>query len=386
MRRWVLAGAALIILLAIAIPGYGYYKEVIRLGDSTALTVDGQTFTLEQYARYAGTRRDMVSRQIAQVQPLAIPSAPSPPVATSVPTTTVPNATPGLPTTPAPIATPGPTQVAAQQTLQQLQSEQDGLTSSGLSDLVEAKLVADEGQTRGITVTQAELDDALRWMMSPPSPSSFSEQGLKAAPVSGTFTPTVSLDDAKASLATIIAPGKLLTADQVNDLILRPAVIKTKLVAALAGNDATTAEQVHARQILVATEDQAIAARKELDAGADFAAVAAKYSTDTGSKDKGGDLGWFGKGVMIPEFETVAFSLKPGEISQPVKSQFGYHIIQVLEKDPNHPLDAAALLQAKEKGYQTWLSKGQSDSSRVTYGQTSAKTTDWVKNYVDSAG
>jgi peptidyl-prolyl cis-trans isomerase SurA len=72
----------------------------------------------------------------------------------------------------------------------------------------------------------------------------------------------------------------------------------------------------------------------ELRRGADFATAAKRFSQDPGSKDQGGSLNWFRRGVMVPEFERVAFMLKPGVVSDPVESPFGYHIIQVERVQP----------------------------------------------------
>src|ERR1019366_952916 len=90
-------------------------------------------------------------------------------------------------------------------------------------------------------------------------------------------------------------------------------------------------QEVHARHILVENEDEAKAIEAELKKGADFAELAKKKSKDPGASD-GGDLGFFTKDQMVPEFSAVAFALEPGKISDPVKSQFGWHIIKVEEK------------------------------------------------------
>ena len=98
-----------------------------------------------------------------------------------------------------------------------------------------------------------------------------------------------------------------------------------------ASKQITGEQEVRARHILVETEDEAKAIAAELKKGADFAELAKKKSKDPGASD-GGDLGFFTKDQMVPEFSAVAFTLEPGKISDPVKSQFGWHIIKVEEK------------------------------------------------------
>jgi peptidyl-prolyl cis-trans isomerase C len=103
-------------------------------------------------------------------------------------------------------------------------------------------------------------------------------------------------------------------------------------------------EKVTARHILImpgedgvadepAAKAKADALKKQLDGGADFAALAKANSADKGSKENGGQLDPFRRGEMVPEFDAKAFELKPNAISEPVKSKFGYHIIQTLKKD-----------------------------------------------------
>ncbi len=99
------------------------------------------------------------------------------------------------------------------------------------------------------------------------------------------------------------------------------------------------AEEVRARHILVKTEEEAKEIIAKLDGGADFEALAKEKSSDPGSGANGGDLGFFSKGQMVPEFEAAAFALEPGAYTKtPVKSDFGFHVIKLEEKRTQPPV------------------------------------------------
>jgi peptidyl-prolyl cis-trans isomerase C len=97
-------------------------------------------------------------------------------------------------------------------------------------------------------------------------------------------------------------------------------------------------EEVHARHILVDSEAEAKKIIAEIKGGADFATLAKQYSKDPSGAQQGGDLGFFKKDEMVPEFATAAFALQPGQVSQtPVHSQFGWHVILVVERRKAEP-------------------------------------------------
>jgi peptidyl-prolyl cis-trans isomerase C len=96
-------------------------------------------------------------------------------------------------------------------------------------------------------------------------------------------------------------------------------------------------EEVKARHILVESEEQAKAVAEKLALGTDFAQLAKELSKDPGTKEEGGSLGYFGRGQMVPQFEEAAFKLNKGETSQPVETQFGWHVLQLEDRRERKP-------------------------------------------------
>jgi len=119
-----------------------------------------------------------------------------------------------------------------------------------------------------------------------------------------------------------------------------------------------SAEQVHARHILVDTEEEAQHIRSQLQAGADFANLAKAHSQDKSTRDNGGDLGFFPRGILVaPEVEEAAFSLQPGQFSEVIPSPLGFHIVQVVERDPNRAIGAQNVQLLREQAVQNWVER-----------------------------
>ena len=118
-------------------------------------------------------------------------------------------------------------------------------------------------------------------------------------------------------------------------------------------------DEVAARHILVDNEEKAKELLAKIKAGGDFAALAKENSADTGSKEQGGLLGYFGRGQMVPEFEKAAFTMTKGQVSEPVKTNFGWHIIKLEDRRRKPPpsfdevketiLNSLAVLKAQEE-------------------------------------
>jgi parvulin-like peptidyl-prolyl isomerase len=155
-----------------------------------------------------------------------------------------------------------------------------------------------------------------------------------------------------------------MTEAEYRQIFFEDSLYQQKVEKLVTANIKQSQDEVWARQILVANEATAMTVRQLLVAGADWNVIANKYSIDTATKTIGGNLGWFGRGVMLPQFEAAAFSLKIGEISQPVKTTDGYHIIQVLGHEIR-PLTSSDYQTAVTNAFNTWLTDQQNASKIV---------------------
>lgn len=136
---------------------------------------------------------------------------------------------------------------------------------------------------------------------------------------------------------------------------LRREMLAQMTVERLADEVPSKMEQVHARHILVASAAQAEDLRIELEVGADFGELAVQNSLDPSTKVAGGDLGWFPRGILSqPVIEEVAFALEVSEISQVVKSELGYHVVQVIERGIQ-PLTPNDLRRLRTLAVESWL-------------------------------
>jgi parvulin-like peptidyl-prolyl isomerase len=137
---------------------------------------------------------------------------------------------------------------------------------------------------------------------------------------------------------------------------LRGDMMATKMATRIAESIPLRAEHVHARHVLLNTEEEARQILSQLQAGADFATLAQTYSQDVSTRDSGGDLGFFPQGVLTSaEVESAAFALQPGQISDVIASPLGYHIVQTVERTADMETAPENLRLMRDQAVRVWL-------------------------------
>ena len=289
-----------------------------------------------------------------------------------------------------------------------------------LNQMIDDQLIREEAAKRGITVTEAELKEAMQasfgfypmgtqtptitpttvytptWsseqidlirptktaLPAPTStatpegweptlePTAVSQTEVAAASTTPTVEPTATEIPTVTPTPTVYTTklyGKEVSnyLDEVKNMgisarqieeIFRMNLLRTKLLEDLTKDMLPQEEQVWVRHILVETQDVAQEVIDKMKNGGDWTVLAAQYSTDTSNKDNGGDLGWIGKNdSFIQEFKDAAFALnEPGEISAPVQTTYGWHVIQLVTKATNN-INASKFQQNKQVFFDNWL-------------------------------
>jgi parvulin-like peptidyl-prolyl isomerase len=201
-----------------------------------------------------------------------------------------------------------------------------------LEGMIDSLLIEQEAGALGITLADQELETQIQ--------SDIDSGGGQAA-----------FDE------WLLATG--LTRDDYKEM-LRQSMVSQRVLEAVTAQVGAEAEQVHVRHIMVDSEEAALEIQSMLQEGADFVTLARERSLDLATKDNGGDLGWFPRGLVAPELENAAFGLQPGQISAVVQLGEGYHIIQLVEREAAHPLSPEMQLDLRLAVFNEWLAEKRS--------------------------
>jgi parvulin-like peptidyl-prolyl isomerase len=354
LRQRLITGTSVVLLLIVAILGWGLYDQYVLQPRRPVATVYGTEIPLAEYQRLVRYRRwdyrSYLEQLQAQRQQLGAAEDDQAFLLQYI-----------------------------DQQIQQLQSELMNLPISVLDEMIDDRIIRRESAQRGITVTadevQLRLEEQFGYERNPvePTPEPTSALPDVATPDVATTGPLTATATPAPTPTPTVAP---MTQEQFVErstawyeavreatglteadlrYLMEGSLYRTKLSDAIRAEAPTTAEQVHARHILVATREEAESIVARLEAGEDFAALAAQLSQDTSNKDDGGDLGWFPRGQMVESFAEAAFALQPGETSDVVETEFGFHVVRVEEREADRPLESAALQSAQDQAWEDWL-------------------------------
>jgi peptidyl-prolyl cis-trans isomerase D len=276
-----------------------------------------------------------------------------------------------------------------------------------LDIMIEDKLIEAEAARRGITVSEEELTESINRFLAAQlgglTAAAASETATARVEASATaalwtptptFTPSPTLTTTEEITQPTVTPANTSTpaptptlnvieqsalstqyTEWLNILaenadvgeaefrrIERASILRDKVQEALGSEVPTSAEQSHARHILVETEEEANEVIERLKAGEDFAELAKELSTDPGSSARGGDLGFVPRGRFVAPIDEAIFSLPIGQVSEPVESDYGWHVIEVLEREVRE-LSPADYRISQRLAYDEWLTNAREEAT-----------------------
>lgn len=355
-QRWLLIGVGLVVGLALAVLLIGQLNESVVKPRRAIAVVQGEPISVAAFQRRLRFAQDNTASQINQYIQFGQQFA---------------SAGSGNPFL---------------QSIQQLAADlsaPETMSLTVLDDMIREKFVTQLAAAQGLSVTEDEVQQEIEKEFGyerNPTPTPTPDPTItNTAPVSTTVMTADEFQTNYQDAVKRFADSRSLNEAEFRQ-IYRFQLLNKKLQEAAPLDVQATEEQVHARHILVRlpevgeerTQEQAEVEaltkikeiRERIVKGEKFEDLAKEASDDTSNKDEGGDLGWFGRGQMVKEFEDAAFSLEPGVLSQPIKTSFGYHLIEVIEKDANRPVEQSLLDQRRSQAYQDWL-QAQQDAATV---------------------
>jgi parvulin-like peptidyl-prolyl isomerase len=304
-----------------------------------------------------------------------------------------------------------------EQQLGQLQSLYSAIGPQTLEKIIDERVLEKEAEKREMTVTDEEVTEEIRretaqkeGAIIEPDVTATAEAEVAATETAELFTPTPTFTPSPpptdtvateaitptATAAATFTPAPTATPNILSDetykdsqqtfltelqqyvdytegdyrQIVRAELLREKMQE-LIGSEAeveTTGEQINAAHILVETEEEAQQVIERLNSGEEFAILAAELSTDQSNAQSGGDLGWFGREQMVAAFEEAAFALtEPEQLSEAIETQFGWHVMKLLEGPEERELPEAEIEQARQEAFNSYLQTAKEEANVNRY-------------------
>lgn len=323
----IVAGGAFAILLVLAIPIFGFAREIAFKGQEPVARVEQSVLSLSEYAQILGLRDYLLQAQADTLQRLS-----------------------------------GQAGDQLQSTLQAVERARASLPSEVVDDWTSEQLIRQEASRQGLTVSPSEITDSIKPEFDP-----LPAQGEEPKPLSD--------EEFQGRYRDFLSRAQ--TTDALYRRMKEFTLFAQKLESRLKEEIPSTAPQVHLQATLVSTEEEAKNVVARLDQGEDFALVATETTRDTQSKEKGGDLGWLPRGLLEKEVDDAAFSLAIGQISAPVEGGQGYYVLKLLEREDSRDIEPSFLDKLKAGVLDRWLESAQ-ETARVERYLTSDKI-DWAE-------